>query len=327
MSTRKSSRSKGPVRYTSDTEGSDYATKKPSKSNKKDATTPKKASTKRSAPSNPTQPPKRQKKDPAALAADLHDKASAQDAKAAKTAHKQAWETWQSAHNAKGALLEDEPSRETSITQTDAAKKYGLKPAELGSLKHFEKKNSYGGVMKLFVEEEVKRLAWRKLGMLDGVEGGDEEVLARGEELWEEEFGDVVIEKAKPREKNGEKSEASGVAKEEKKQSPKQKWGAYVAANAVDKEQHLDAEPKSPVNQTECKKKYGLAPADLGLLSYFEKSGAYGKTVHMYDEGEVKKLAWKKCAVLDGVELEEGDAKLLKKGKKVFEETNGKEKE
>ena len=48
------------------------------------------------------------------------------------------------------------------------------------------KDRSYGGYTNLFVEEEVRQLAFRKLATLAGVEGDDEAVLNKGEELWKE---------------------------------------------------------------------------------------------------------------------------------------------
>ena len=41
--------------------------------------------------------------------------------------------------------------------------------------------------MKLFLEENVRELCFRKMGMLEGVEGGDDEVLRRGEQIWQAE--------------------------------------------------------------------------------------------------------------------------------------------
>ena len=41
--------------------------------------------------------------------------------------------------------------------------------------------------MKLFLRDNVKELGFRKMGILEGMEGGDDEVLRRGEEIWEAE--------------------------------------------------------------------------------------------------------------------------------------------
>jgi hypothetical protein len=199
MSTRRSGRAKAPVKYTSASEGSDFEDKKPRKSaNKKTtaAATPKKRtkaeqdpvpSADTDADAEPA-PKKRAKKDPETLAAEHTSKAAQQTAKAEKASHKKAWEDWVSAHDVKGTLLNEEPSKDESITQTDCAKKYGLKAGELGSLKHFEKKNpAYGNTMKLFLEKDVQILAFRKAGILNGAEGEDDDVLRRGEEVWKAE--------------------------------------------------------------------------------------------------------------------------------------------
>jgi hypothetical protein len=55
----------------------------------------------------------------------------------------------------------------------------------LGSLTHFEKRNPlYNNTMKVFVEEEVKVLGWRKAGILSGAEGDDDAVIKKGEAMW-----------------------------------------------------------------------------------------------------------------------------------------------
>lgn len=48
------------------------------------------------------------------------------------------------------------------------------------------KDRSYGGYQILYVEEEVKQLAFRKLATLAGVEGADDVFLNKGEELWKD---------------------------------------------------------------------------------------------------------------------------------------------
>jgi len=214
MSTRKSSRATKAVKYTSASEGSDFEDKK--RKPRKTTTATPKGPTKRTkaapnattvsgkkAPMNAKRPaesddnessneaaailppkPKRQKKDPETLA----QEAQAKLAKADKALHKQAWQDWLAAHSAEGEMLEEEPDKEENITQTDALKKYGLKKEELTSLLRYEKKNPlYGGTMKLFLKDNVRELCFRKIGMLEGVEGGDDKILRRGEELWEAE--------------------------------------------------------------------------------------------------------------------------------------------
>lgn len=186
MSARRSGRTKAPVKYTSDSDsGSDFgASKKPRKPS---TTTPKKRKQDAS-PVDSNTPKKRTKKNPATLAAEHTAKAEAQTAKATKQAHKEKWEEWVKQNDVEGKLLDTEPKKEESITQTDAGKKFGVKPEELGVLKHFEKRHPvYNNTTKLFVEEEVRELGFRKAGMVAGVEGSEEELLKRGEEIWNEE--------------------------------------------------------------------------------------------------------------------------------------------
>lgn len=186
MSSRRSGRAKAPVKYTSDSDDSDFGNKKPRKS--KTAATPKKRTKTEQDPAveAASSPKKRTKKDPEQLAADA---AFAQD-KATKASHKGAWESWLKEHELAEdeRLLDEEPGKEISITQTDAGKKYGVKKEELAALKHFEKRNPnplYKNDIKLFSEEEVKVLGWRKAGMLAGAQG--EEAVEKGEEIWKEE--------------------------------------------------------------------------------------------------------------------------------------------
>lgn len=187
MSTRRSGRSKAPVKYTSDTSGSEYESSKKARKPSTTKATPKKRPNGDAAPSSPA---KRTKKDPSVVAAEHRAKAAAADEKASKASHKAAWDAWVAEHDVGGKLLDDEPAREESITQTEGLKKYGLKKEELGVLRHFEKKNPnplFKNNIKLFLEGEVRVLGFRKMGMLEGVQGGDGEVVRRGEEIWGEE--------------------------------------------------------------------------------------------------------------------------------------------
>ncbi|KAF2643254.1 hypothetical protein P280DRAFT_467312 [Massarina eburnea CBS 473.64] len=108
-------------------------------------------------------------------------------AKAEKKLWKQAWDDYWQQNDVLGEKFSAEP--EKSINQTDAGTIYRLTPRELGCLPHFPDYNRlYKNTRKLFDEEEVKRLAFRKYAMLVGITGRDEEImLSRGQELWEEE--------------------------------------------------------------------------------------------------------------------------------------------
>lgn len=185
MSSRRSGRAKAPVKYTSDSEGSDFGEKK----GKRGATkaTPKKRTKTEQEPAADA-PKKRTKKDPETLAAEHKEKAHAQETKAEKATHKKAWDEWLKTNDAAGALLDEEPSKDVSITQTDAGKKYGVKKEDLVALKHFEKRNPvYNNTIKLYLEEDVKVLGFRKYGILAGVDD-DENAVKIGEEIWTEEY-------------------------------------------------------------------------------------------------------------------------------------------
>ncbi|KAI4653538.1 hypothetical protein J4E93_001304 [Alternaria ventricosa] len=366
MSTRKSSRATKAVKYTSASEGSDFEDKK-RKPRKTSTATPKKPGpTKRTkaapnattvsgkkAPMNPkrtaesdnddddvstteTAPkPKRQKKDPETLAQEAREK----QAKADKALYKQNWQDWLASHTVEGEMLEEEPDKEEAITQTDALKQYGLKKEELMSLPRYEKKNPlYGGTMKLFLEENVKELGFRKLAILEGVEGGGEEVVRRGMEIWEAEhkydpeseneekpMKPVKNDKSAP---TKEKKDTSAKPEKTKKEAPtkektlKQKWSAYISAHTIATDDNLTEEPSDVINQTECKNKYSLTPQDLACLPFFpKKNPVYGKIMKLFEESEVKKLAYVKTAVLAGVEDDgEDDEALVKEGQKIFEE-------
>lgn len=181
MSSRRSGRAKAPVKYTSDSENSDFGDKK-----RKTKATSKKRTKAEAEPAADT-PKKRAKKDPETLAAEHKEKAAVQESKAEKAAHKKAWEAWLEENDASGALLDEEPGKDVSITQTDAGKKYGVKKEDLVALKHFEKRNPvYNNTIKLYLEDDIKELGFRKYGILNGAKG--DEAVAKGEEIWKEEY-------------------------------------------------------------------------------------------------------------------------------------------
>lgn len=209
--------------------------------------------------------------------------------------------------------METEPEREESITQTDSQKKYGLKPGELGSLLHFEKQNLiYGNTMKIFLEDDVKKLAFRKYGMLAGITD-EPQILVRGKELWKEDHAADL--NSTPLQKVEENS------RKENPKTPKQLWADYITNHTLSSKTFpLTAEPEAAISQTDSKTKYALTPQDLAVLPYFPKANPkYRNTTKLFDEGEVKTLAYRKVAILEGVE-ESNDEELVKKGKKIFDE-------
>jgi hypothetical protein len=85
--------------------------------------------------------------------------------------------------------------------------------------------------------------------------------------------------------------------------------------------QHTSKHTES-INQSDCKTKYSLLPGDLAVLPYFPKPNQkYGNTTKLFSESEVKTLAYRKAAVLGGVDVEEGDeVAFLERGRELFEE-------
>ena len=119
-----------------------------------------------------------------------------------------------------------------------------------------------------------------------------------------------------------EKSKKDAPVKPTKERTPKQKWSAYISAHTLAADSNLTEEPSDVINQTECKNKYSLTPQDLACLSFFpKKNPVYGKIMKLFEESEVKKLAYVKTAVLAGVEDDGKDeGALVKEGRKIFEE-------
>jgi hypothetical protein len=106
------------------------------------------------------------------------EKAAKLEATAQKLAAKQRWEDWVQSHAfpESSKLLTYEPKREDCVTQTECIKLYGLKLAEMTSLNYCATgRMVYGHPTKLFLREQVEKLACRKRGMLAGETGiGDE---------------------------------------------------------------------------------------------------------------------------------------------------------
>jgi len=66
---------------------------------------------------------------------------------------------------------------------------FGLPRTDLDCLPHCDVENPLNGEyadMRMFRLVDVERLAWRKEGVLRGVEGSEEEVIEQGRRLWEE---------------------------------------------------------------------------------------------------------------------------------------------
>ncbi|KAF2438798.1 hypothetical protein P171DRAFT_156680 [Karstenula rhodostoma CBS 690.94] len=113
-------------------------------------------------------------------------KKKAQEEKAQKKRWAQQWKDYCTTHNVNGAILGETPLE--SITQTDACQLYSLKPNEMACLPHHPRINfKYKNPTKLFDEDEVRSLAFRRYAMLAGVEGPESVMFAQGKKLWEDE--------------------------------------------------------------------------------------------------------------------------------------------
>ncbi|KAJ8113577.1 hypothetical protein OPT61_g4329 [Boeremia exigua] len=311
MTERRSARAAGraAVKYTSDSEGSDFGEKTVKRSKKKSTQATPKRGTKRSQASNgeTDKTPKRRKKSPETLAAEYKEKSKKQEEKAEKEKAKQQWEGWLSENDVSGKLLDAEPEREDCVTQTDAQKQYGLKADELITLKHFEKPNQYGGQTKLFLTADVKKVAFRKYGLLAGLTD-EKRILEKGEELWKSEH----VNDAQSSPKKPEKEAAP------KPKTSKQKWAAYVEEHSVG-DKKLSEAPEDSINQTDCKTEYQLLPSDLACLPHFPKPNPkYGNTTKLFSKPEVRDLAYRKAATVAGIDDTMDTEEFLSKGKELL---------
>ncbi|KAJ4362242.1 hypothetical protein N0V95_001486 [Ascochyta clinopodiicola] len=314
MTGRRSARAaaNAPVKYTSDSDDSNFGTKKPRKSTKKTAKATAKQGIKRSqSPDNEAEKaPKRRKKSPETLAAEYAEKSKKQEEKAQKQQAKQRWDDWLTENDVSGKLLESEPEREDCVTQTDSQKQYGLKANELVTLEHFEKANQYGGQTKLFLKDDVKKVAFRKYGLLAGWTN-EQEIIDKGEELWKEQYG--------PDAQDSPEEQAKEATPKPK--TSKQNWAAYTKQHNVG-DKKLSEEPEDVINQTDSKTHYLLTPGDLACLPYFPKPNPkYGNTTKLFNKKDVQKLAYRKAAVVAGIEEGKDTAEFLSKGKDALDLT------
>ncbi|KZM23278.1 uncharacterized protein EKO05_0004442 [Ascochyta rabiei] len=312
MAGRRSARAaaKAPVKYTSDSDDSNFGTKKPRKSTMKAAQPTAKQGIKRSqSPDDEAEKaPKRRKKSPKTLAAEYAEKSKKQEKKAQKQQAKQRWDDWLKENDVSGRLLDSEPEREDCVTQTDSQKQYGLKANELVTLEHFEKANQYGGQTKLFLKDDVKKVAFRKYGLLAG--WTDEgEIIDKGEGLWKKQYG--------PDAQDSPKEQAKEATPKPK--TSKQNWAAYTKEHNVG-DKKLSGEPEDGINQTDSKTHYLLTPSDLACLPHFPKPNSkYGNTTKLFNKEDVQKLAYRKAAVVASIEEGKDTEEFLSKGEDALD--------
>ncbi|KAI1667710.1 hypothetical protein L13192_08419 [Pyrenophora tritici-repentis] len=233
-------------------------------------------------------PSSRPKQDPAIIEA--RHKAERKEAKAAA---KKNWEAWVEENDHEGMLLPSEPAKDEGITQTDSVKHYGLKPADLVTLLHFEKKSPM------------------KLAMLAGVVGDDMHVLDKGKEMWKEQHSD--------------EDTSSEHGTPEKEETPEERWAEYTRTHSLTLDTtdgRLNEEPTISINRRDGRVKYDITGQEWDCLPFFLKTVAYGVRMKVYKESEVKLLGYRKMAVLAGGDklCDFDELLLLKMGEQLFEE-------
>lgn len=92
----------------------------------------------------------------------------------------------------------------------------------------------------------------------------------------------------------------------------------YIEEYGVGDEK-LFEEPQESINQTDSKTHYLLLPGDLVCLPYFPKPNPkYGNTTKLFNRAEVRNLAYRKAATIDGLEEGEDLEEFLSKGKDLL---------
>jgi hypothetical protein len=122
------------------------------------------------------------------------------------------------------------------------------------------------------------------------------------------------------KEEKAEKNDTKKPVTKVKAPNHKKEWTTYLESQTHPTPlPTLTETPPESINQSDCKTKYNLVPADLVVLNFFPKPNPkYGNTTKLFNEDEVKELAYRKTAVLAGVEGK--DEEVLEKGKELFEE-------
>lgn len=116
------------------------------------------------------------------------------------------------------------------------------------------------------------------------------------------------------------KPKKEAVAKDtpKKPKTHKQKWTAYVEKHNIG-DKKLPEEPEESINQTDSKTQFQLLPGDLVCLPHFPKPNPkYGNTTKLFNRADVKTLAYRKAATVDGVEEGENTDDFLEKGKELL---------
>jgi hypothetical protein len=114
----------------------------------------------------------------------------------------------------------------------------------------------------------------------------------------------------------------AATAKKAEEKQRKEKWRVWIINNdAGDKRFKADPADHETLTQTNCKALYGVTPEELKTLAHDEVFNSHNPKMpgKVFKKEEVQQLAFRKSAVLAGVE-EDNDEELVKQGKAIFEE-------
>jgi hypothetical protein len=123
-------------------------------------------------------------------------------------------------------------------------------------------------------------------------------------------------------EKKSEK-EAAAAKKNEEKQR-KETWRVWVINNDAGDERFEADTEHDTLTQTNCKKYYGVTPEELKTLAHDEVFNSHNPKMpgKIFKRSEVQRLAFRKSAILAGVE-EKDDEELVEQGRAIFEGEHG----
>ncbi|KAF1951380.1 hypothetical protein CC80DRAFT_597512 [Byssothecium circinans] len=132
----------------------------------------------------------------AAKAAKADEKKAEKERKANERKWKQDWKQWiESPANKTSATFQRDGADDDVINVKECLKVYNIKRDALSCLEHCPAPNPHAVAftpMKLFKQADVQRLAFRKEAIMAGIpHEDDEELLSKGEELYEAKHGPV----------------------------------------------------------------------------------------------------------------------------------------
>lgn len=149
------------------------------------------------------------------------------------------------------------------------------------------------------------------------------EAAAEKAKLAQEKLEAKVAKEAAAAEKKVAKDAAAAKKSEEKQH--KETWRVWVINHdAGDERFKADPAEHDTLTQTNCKAVYGVTPEELKTLAHDEVFNTHNPKMpgRVFKKEEVQRLAFRKAAVLAGVE-EKDETKLVERGRVIHEEKNG----